>query len=39
MQSYGILDNETAPKQDKLNVYHLDQSYWQSLWHTPNKSP
>ncbi len=39
MQSYGILDNEADPKQDKLNPYHLDQSYWQSLWHQPDKSP
>ena len=35
MKRFGILPNETAPDAE-LDVYGLDQAYWQSLWYRPS---
>ncbi|MDR2469089.1 MAG: hypothetical protein LBD27_01230, partial [Tannerella sp.] len=37
MQKYGILPFDAKPS-DVTDVYSLEQQYWQSHWHRPEKN-
>ena len=39
MKRYGVLNQEFQLGRDPLDVYALEESYWQSLWHQPSSSP
>ena len=35
MKRYGILPADFDSEVDPIDVYQVDQAYWQSLWHRP----
>ena len=39
MKRYGVLPDSFDAEQQPVNVYELDQKYWESKWHIPSKRP
>ena len=35
MKKYGILPNDFDIEKENVNIYKLDEQYWQSLWYYP----
>ena len=35
MKRFGILPESFDPAKERVDVYQLDQRYWQSLWYQP----
>ncbi len=36
MKRYGVLPEDFQLGRDPIDVYALDEAYWQTLWHRPH---